>query len=142
MLRGQVGHGRFPPLERVEIEPLAGCAPAGIGLQMTHGSTRSLARVAVKRGIVPGIAHSTLSLILRSASLPPHRSRSWKTPTWNDEFRERAARSLWLSERAEWLYERGEVILALDEQPNIQVLERCAPTRLMRPGQIEGREFE
>jgi hypothetical protein len=35
-------------------------------------------------------------LILRSASLQPHRSRYWKTPILNDEFRERAARILWL----------------------------------------------
>jgi len=38
--------------------------------------------------------------------------------------------------------ERDEVILALDEKPNIQVLERCQPTRLMRPDKIERREFE
>lgn len=129
-------------MERVEIEQLACCAPAGIGLHMTHWSTRSLARIAVARGIVPSIAHSTISLILRSASLQPHRSRYWKTPTLNDEFRERAARILWLYERVKWLYEHGEVILALDEKPNIQVLERCAPRRLMRPGEIERQEFE
>jgi len=142
MPRGQADRGRFPPLERVEIEQLACCAPAGIGLQMTHWSTRSLARVAVERGIVPRIAHSTISLILRAASLQPHRSRYWKTPILNAEFRERASRILWLYERVEWLHERGEVVLALDEKPNIQVLERCAPTRLMRPGEIERREFE
>src|SRR3954452_12797898 len=68
----QVARGRFPPLQRVEIEQLACCAPAGIGLEMTHWSTRSLARVAVERGIVPCVAHSTVSLILRSASLQPH----------------------------------------------------------------------
>jgi hypothetical protein len=129
-------------LERVEIEQLACCAPAGVGLEMTHWSTRSLARIAVERGIVPRIAHSTVSLILRSASLQPHRSRHWKTPTLNEEFRERAARILWLYERVEWLLERDEIVLALDEKPNIQVLERCAPTRLMRPGEIERREFE
>lgn len=119
-------------MERVEIEPLACCAPAGIGLHMTHWSTRSLARIAVARGIVPSLVHSTISLILRSASLPPHRSRYWKTPTLNDEFRERAARILWLYERVEWLYEHDEVILALDEKPNLLVLERCAPTRAAR----------
>jgi hypothetical protein len=129
-------------LERVEIEQLACCAPAGIGLQMTHWSTRSLARIAVKRGIVPRIAHSTVSLILRSATLQPHRSRYWKTPTLNEEFRERAARILWLYERVDWLLERDEIILALDEKPNLQVLERYAPTRLMRPGEIERQEFE
>jgi len=136
------GRGRFPPSERVGIEQLACCAPAGIGLEMTHWSTRSLARVAVERRIVPRIAHSTVSLILRTASLQPHRSRYWKTPTLNAEFQERAARILWLYERVDWLRERDEVVLALDEKPNIQVLERRAPTRLMRPRLIERREFE
>lgn len=129
-------------MERVEIEQLACCAPAGIDLQLTHWSTRSLARVAVERGILPRVAHSTVSLILRAASLQPHRSRYWKTPTLNAEFRERASRILWLYERADWLREREEVVLALDEKPNIQVLERRAPTRVVRPGLIERREFE
>jgi len=142
MPHGLADRGSFPPLERVEIEQLACCAPAGIGLQLTHWSTRSLARVAVERGLVPSIAHSTIALILRSASLQPHRSRYWKTPTLNAEFRERAARILWLYERVDWLLEHDEVILALDEKPNIQVLERCAPRQLMRPGAIERREFE
>src|SRR5262245_38048473 len=142
MPHGRDGRGRFPPLERVEIEQLACCDPAGMGLQITHWSTRSLAQIAVKRVIVPRIAHSTVSLILRSASLQPHRSRYWKTPTLNYEFRERAARILWLYERVDWLVERDEVILALDEKPNIQVLERCHPTCLVRSGKIERREFE
>jgi hypothetical protein len=129
-------------LQRVEIEQLACCAPAGIGLEMTHWSMRSLARVAVEREVVPSIAHSTVSLILRSASWQPHRFRYWKTPTLHEEFRERAARILWLYERVDWLQERDEVILALDEEPNIQVLERRLPTRLMRPGRIECQEFE
>ena len=142
MLHGLADRGRFPPLQRVEIEQLACCAPAGIGLEMTHWSTRSLARVAVERGILPQIAHSTVSLILRSASLQPHRWRYWKTPTLNQEFRERAARILWLYERVDWLAERDEVVLALDEKPSIQVLERRVPTRLMRAGESEGQEFE
>lgn len=142
MPHGLADRGRFPPLQRVEIEQLACCAPAGIGLEMTHWSTRALAQVAVERGIVPQIAHSTVSLILRSASLQPHRTRYWKTPTLNAEFCERAARILWLYERIEWLHERDEVVLAVDEKPNIQVLERRVPTRLMRAGEIERQEFE
>ena len=139
---GQVGHGCFPPLQRVEIEPLACCEPAGIGLEMTHWSTRSLTRVAVQRGIVPPIAHSTVSLILREADWQPHRSRYWKTSTLNEEFRHRAARILWCYERAFDLAARDEGIIWVDEKPTIQALERCCPTRLMRPGQIERREFE
>ncbi|HXG66959.1 MAG TPA: IS630 family transposase [Blastocatellia bacterium] len=134
--------GGVPPLQRVEMEQLACCAPAGIGLEMTHWSTRSLARVAAQREIVPRIAHSTVSLILRSAPLQPHRFRYWKAPTLDEEFRKRAPRILWLYERVDWLAERDEVILALDEKPNRQVLGRRMPTKLMRPSQMERQEVE
>jgi hypothetical protein len=104
-----VGLGRFSPQQRVEIEQLACCEPAGIGLSMTHWSTRSLAQVAMDPGIVPHIAHSTVSLILRCADLQPHRSRYWKTPTLNEQFRERAARVLWCYEQASSLAQRGDL---------------------------------
>jgi hypothetical protein len=126
----------------VAIEQLACCEPAGLGLRMTHWSTRSLARVAVERRIVPTIAHSTVSLILRTADLQPHRSRYWKTPTIDDTFVKKAARILWCYERASELAANGEIVLCLDEKPNIQVLERRCRTQPMIPGQIEHREFE
>ena len=139
---GRVDRGRFPPLQRVEIEQLACCEPAGIGLYMTPWSTRSLARVATERGIVPPIAHSTVSLILRHAELQPHRYRYWKTPTLNAAFCQRAAQVLWCYESAPRLAQRHEWIICLDEKPSIQALERCRPTRPVRPRQIEHQEFE
>lgn len=142
MLPGQVDRGSFPPLQRVEIEQLACCAPAGIGLHMTHWSTRTLAMAAVARGVLPRISHSTVSLILRYADLQPHRSRYWKTPTLNEKFRDQAAAVLWCYERVHTLVQRGNVVICVDEKPNIQALERSKPTRLMHPGQIERREFE
>src|SRR3990172_7756201 len=129
-------------LQRVSIEQLACCEPSGVGLEMTHWSTRSLASLAVKRGLVPHIAHSTVSLILRAADLQPHRSRYWITPTLNAEFLQRAGRILWLYERVDWLWEHDEIVLALDEKPNLQALERARPTQPMRPAQIERQEFE
>ena len=140
--RGRAGPAPFPPLERVELEQLACCDPAGIGLELTHWSTRSLARVAVERGIVPHIAHSTVSLILRDADLQPHRWRYWKTPVLNTEFRQRAASVLWCYERAQELARHDEVVLCLDEKPNLQVLERRCPSRTMSAHQIERQEFE
>lgn len=121
---------------------LACCEPAGLGLRMTHWSRRSLARMAVERGLVPRIAHSTVSLILRAADLQPHRSRYWKTPKIDAEFEDKAARILWCYERASDLAARGEIVVCFDEKPNIQALERRCPTRPMRPGQIERQEFE
>jgi transposase len=129
-------------LQRVAIEQLAGCEPAGMGLNMTQWSARSLASIAVKRGVVAQIAHSTISLILREADLQPHRSRYWITPTLDAKFLQRAGRILWLSERVDWLWAPDEIVLALDEKPHIQALERARPTQRMRPGIIERQEFE
>ncbi|WP_395806429.1 hypothetical protein [Archangium minus] len=53
-----------------------------------------------------------------------------------------AAQILWCYERAQPLAEQGEVVLCLEEKPNIQVLERRCPTYRVRPGLIEKREFE
>jgi len=64
-------------LERVAIEQLACSEPSGVGLEMTHWSTRSLAKIAMQQGLVSHIAHSTVSLILRNADLQPHRHRYW-----------------------------------------------------------------
>ena len=129
-------------LERVAIEQLACCKPTGLGLEMTHWSMRSLARIATERGLVPHIAHSTVSLILREADLQPHRSRYWITPTLNATFLQRAARILWLYERVDSLWDHDEIVLALDEKPNIQALERARSAQPMRPGQVERQEFE
>jgi hypothetical protein len=129
-------------LQRVGIEQLACCDPAGLGLEMTHWSTRSLASIVMKRGLLPHIAHSTVSLILRDADLQPHRTRYWITPTLNADFLQRASRILWLYERIESLWAHDEIVLALDEKPNMQALERAHPTQSMRSAQIERREFE
>jgi hypothetical protein len=99
-----------------------------------------LAQVAATRGIVPHIAHSTVLLILRNATLKPHRCRYWKTPTLNDEFVKRASPILWCYEQADRLAEQDEIILCWDEKPSLQALERRR--HLMRPGHVERLEFE
>ena len=109
---------------------------------MTHWSTRTLAKIVAERGIAPKIAHSTVSLVLKTAGLQPHRSRYWKTPTLNAEFKRRASRILWCYENVDKLYDMGAVVICLDEKPNLQALERRCPTKLVAPGMIERREFE
>lgn len=130
----------FPPLVRVRIEQLACCKPAGVDLHLTHWSTRTLAQAAALQGIVPHIAHSTVSLLLRQATLQPHRYRYWKTPTLNDEFVALASPILWCYEQIERLSQRHELVVCWDEKPNLQALER--PIKPLRPGQIERQEFE
>lgn len=142
MRSARVGHVLFSSWQRKRIERLARRPPASVGRHLTRWSTRSLAATAVEQAIVPDIHATTVSTILRAADVQPHRLRYWKTTDWTEDAIERALKILWVYERIEWLWQRGEVVLALDEKPNLQVLERAAPTQPMRPGQIERQEFE
>lgn len=132
----------FSERQRKQIERLACRTPRSVGWELTHWSTRSLSLAAVQREIVTAIHPTTISTVLRQAEVQPHRFRYWKTTIWDDEAVERALKILWVYERIEWLWQRGEVVLALDEKPSLQVLERSVPTQPMRPGQIERQEFE
>lgn len=98
--------------------------------------------MVVETGIVDSIHYTTVARILARATLHPHRSRLWKTAELDERFVARAAKILWCYERVEWLFKRGEVVLCVDEKPNIQALSRCAATHPMRSGQIQRREFE
>jgi len=109
---------------------------------MTHWSTRSLAQIAAARKVVPKIAHSTVSLILKSADLQPHRYRYWKTPRLDAHFVQRAAPILWCYEHVDHLEARGEWVVCFDEKPNVQALERRVAKQPMRTGRIERQEFE
>ncbi len=138
----RVAHGFFPSAQREAIERLACQAPASVGWALTHWSQRSLAQAAGELAYVDRIHQTTIGDILREAKLQPHRFRYWKTTVWDDEAVERASKILWYYERVESLWQRGEVLIGVDEKPNIQVLERTAPTQPMQPGQIARQEFE
>ena len=126
----------FPPLERVQIEHVACREPAAYGLHLNRWDCRTLQRLVIEQAIVGTIHYTTIARILAEASLQPHRGRYWKTATLDEEFTTRAARSLWCYERVVWLHTRGEGVICIDEKPNIQALERLAPTQPLRPGQI------
>ena len=131
-----------PDSTRRAIEDLACQAPARAGWPVTHWSQQSLAVAAGELEYVETIHQTTVGDILREADLQPHRTRFWKTAVWDDEAVARAMKILWYYERTESLWCRGEVLLCVDEKPNLQVLERAQPTQPMRPGQIERQEFE
>ena len=113
-----------------------------MGWQLTHWSTRSLAVAATQREVVEEISDRTVCRWLDAAQLAPHQWRSWKTTIWDDEAVDRALKILWVYERPAWLWQHGIVVVAVDEKPNIQVLERAHPIQGMRSGQIERRESE
>lgn len=142
MRYGRVARERFPLRQRHAVERLACQPPARVERALTHWSQRSLAQAAGELELVDQIGHATVGRILAEADLQPHRFQYWKTTVWNDEAIARALRILWHYERVESLWLRGEVLLCIDEKPNLQVLERAASGQPMRPGQVERQEFE
>jgi hypothetical protein len=90
---------------------------------------------------VGSISPRTVRRILHEVDLQPHRTRYWKTSRLDAQFKERAEKVLWCYGNAEYLAREGLWVVAADEVPNFQVLER-KPIRRAVPGSIEQREFE
>jgi hypothetical protein len=134
-------HRRFPPLQRAQIVGLACLEPIARGLHITHWASQDLARQAVADGIVSAISPRTVRQILKDVDLQPHRTRYWKTSRLDGQFKQRAEQVLWCYANAERLARQGIWVVAVDEKPNHQVLER-SPIRRAIPGWIEQQEFE
>jgi hypothetical protein len=101
-----------------------------------------LPQVVVEQALSEALHYPTVAPILAEASLPPHRCRYWKTARLEGEFVRLAAPVLWGDEAGDWLHRRGEGVICMDENPNLQALRRVAPTQPMGPGGIERRESE
>lgn len=136
------GPRTFPPLQRVQIERMACTHPSAYGRSLSRWDVRSLQEEVIAHAIVAHIHYTTVARLLVQASLQPHRCRYWKTATIDDAFVRQAAQVLWCYEQVQALHRRGELVICVDEKPNLQALSRTAPTQPMRPGQILRREFE
>ena len=136
------GRRRFPPLAKARIVELACLEPSAIGLHLTQWSVRTLTDVVIERGILSSVHYSTLSQILASVTLQPHRKKYWKTTRLDESFKNRAEQILWCYEQVERLAAEGYLVVCVDEKPNIQVLERTCPSRCPRPGSVRRVEFE
>ena len=137
MMREADARPFFPSIERVAIERVACTEPGAYGLEITRWDCRTLQEIVIEEAIVDSIHYTTVARILAAASLQPHRSCYWKTATIDSEFMRRATQVLWCYENVERLYERGDVIICVDEKPNIQALERRAPTKPPCSGQSD-----
>jgi hypothetical protein len=132
---------RFPPLQRAQLVELACLEPIAEGLHITHWTSQDLARQAVADGLVAAISPRTVRRILHDVDLQPHRTRYWRTTRLDAQFKERAEKVLWCYGNAWRLAQEGIWTVAVDEMPNLQVLER-RPIRRALPGRIEQQEFE
>src|ERR1700693_699811 len=90
---GRKGHSgrlqQISPVQRAQIVELACLEPIAEGLHITHWSSEDLARQAVTNKIVSAVSSATVRRILHNVDLQPHRTRYWKTPRLDAQFKER-----------------------------------------------------
>jgi hypothetical protein len=109
--------------------------PADVGIPVTQWSCALLG--GHLRGCELTISDSTVSRILRSAILQPHRQKMWLT-SHDDEYRQKRDDVLHVYYDAP----KSEHIICVDEKTGIQALERRYADIPMGPGQPVRREFE
>ena len=76
--------------------------------------------------------------------MQPHRTRYWLNTTEKDPlvFKEQVHEVCATYRVAPTRHDEGHYTISVDEMTGIQALERKAPTKPMRPGSVERREFE
>jgi transposase len=135
----------FTPEQLVQVVAMACEDPRQSDREMTDWTHRELAEEVIQRKIVATISSRHVGRVLDEMDVQPHRSRYWlnnerdKDPATFDS----AVKTVCdLYAAAPTLYQQGIHLISLDEKTGIQALERKHPTRPMRPGQVELREFE
>ena len=135
----------FTPEQLVQVVAVACEDPRESEREITHWTRRELAEEVIQRETVDTISPRHVGRILDEADLKPHLSRQWlnserhKDPAAFD-VEVKTVCDLYVA--APTLYQQGSHLVSLDEKTGIQALERKHPTRPMRLGQVELREFE
>ena len=135
------GRRIFPPEDRHKVVCLATTLPAEQGLPTTHWSLDNLAYQILQDAHYADMSRSTIQRILSEAELRPHKSRYWLT-SHDPDFDAKVLDVCRLYLDAPVLYQRGELVICVDEKTGIQALERARPTTAGKPGQDERRDYE
>ncbi len=137
----RAGRRLFPPQQQHEIVALATQIPVQQGHPLTHWSISDLTRAVLENEIVGAIAPSTIWRLLDQAALKPHRWHYWLNSP-DPEFYPKMYDIIELYLNALDMYERGEMLLSVDEKTSIQALRRKYPHKPMMPGRVELIEHE
>jgi hypothetical protein len=131
----------FPPQDRHKVLCLATTPPAAVGVPNAPWSLDDLAYHILRETHYRDMSRSTLQRILAEAELRPHKSRYWLT-SHDADFEAKVLDVCRLYLDAPVLYQRGELVLCVDEKTGIQALQRAWPTQPAAPGRDERRDHE
>jgi len=134
----------FTAEQRVALLALSCEPPALSGRPVSHWTPGELAAEAIQRGLVATISPRTIGRLWAEAPLKPHLSRYWLNAEPEDPvaFDAQVRVVCELYRQAAVLQAQGTHLISSDEKTGIQALERTAPTKPLRPGWVERREFE
>jgi transposase len=135
----------FTPEQLVQVIAVACEDPHQSEREITHWTHRELAEEVIQREIVATISARHVGRVLEEMDVKPHLSRYWLHNERNKDpvtFDAEVKTVCDLYAAAPTLYQQGIHLISLDEKTGIQALERKHPTRPVRPGQVELREFE
>jgi len=137
----RAGRRLFPPQQQHSIVALATQPPPQQGHPITHWSMTDLSRAVIQNGIVNSICPVTIWRLLDQAAIKPHRWHYWLNSP-DPDFYPKMYDIVELYLNALKMYERGEILLSVDEKTSIQALERKYPHKPMMPGRVELIEHE
>lgn len=95
----------------------------------------------VQKGIVESVCSATVWRLLDQAAIKPHRWHYWLNSP-DPDFYPKMYDIVELYLNALTMYEKGEILLSVDEKTSIQALKRKYPHKLMMPGRVELIEHE
>jgi transposase len=131
----------FPPEQQHDIVALATKPPQEQGHPITQWSIDDLRRVTIQKGIVSSICPATIWRLLDQMAIKPHRWHYWlNSPDPDFGMKMHDIVNLYLA--AIEMYQRGEIILSVDEKTSIQALQRRYPSLPVMPGLPERIEHE
>jgi len=133
---------RFSLDQRAQLIALACENTYDHDVSTTTWTSEELRAVAIKEGIVPDISRRHVSRILQEVDLKPHRFRYWLNSKADPEKNEKIAAINKVYKQAENLENMGILTFCLDEMTGIQALERIAPDKPSKPGQLRCIEYE
>ncbi len=133
----------FTPEQMVQIVAVACENPEDSARPISHWTPRELADEVIQREIVTTISPRNVGRFLDEADLKPHLSRYWLNAAPDDPeiFAQEVKTVCDVYHQTPQLHQEGVSIVSTDEKPGIQALERKHPTKAMKPGLIERREF-
>lgn len=123
----------FPPQQQHSIVALATKPPRQQGHPITHWSMTDLSRAVVQTGIVDSICSATIWRLPDQTAIKPHR-RHYRLNSPDPDFYRKMQDIVELYLNALEMYQRGEILLSVDEKTSIQALERKYPHKPMMPG--------